>query len=50
MERLVILLPLELKQALAKAAEADHRSMSQYVTLLIERHLKESGKKDGATT
>ena len=39
MERLVILLPKELKEALAKAAEADRRSMSQYVTLLIEKHL-----------
>ena len=42
MERLVILLPAELKAALAKAAEADRRSMSQYVAILIEKHLAET--------
>jgi len=39
MERLVILLPKELKEALAKAAEADRRSMSTYVMMLIEKDL-----------
>jgi len=43
MERLVILLPAELKEKLAKAAEADSRSMSTYVTLLIRKHLQEKG-------
>lgn len=42
MERLVILLPAELKAALAKAAEADRRSMSQYVAILLEKHLAEN--------
>lgn len=44
MVRLVILLPKELKEALAEAAEADRRSMSRYVALLIESHLQQKGE------
>jgi hypothetical protein len=32
-----------LRDALAKAAEAEDRSVSSYVTRLLDRHLREAG-------
>ncbi len=36
-------LPAPIRDALNKAAEADDRSASAYVTRLLERHLREVG-------
>ena len=35
----------ELKKAAKKVAESDHRSLSNWVTWLIQREVKRSGKK-----
>ena len=35
----------ELKKAARKAAEADNRSLSNWVTMLIQREIKRTGRK-----
>lgn len=43
-ERIYIRLTPDLKQKLQKAAEADHRTVSNYIEYLIKRSLDESEK------
>ena len=44
-ERLVIIIPTDLKAALASLSEADGRSMSNYVVELIRRDIEKEGAK-----
>lgn len=41
-KRLTVVVPIRIKEQLRKAAEADGRSMSNYIANVLEKHFKSS--------